>query len=208
MNSNKTQHPLRGFKRQEDFKLVSHEIAYNGYFKIEKYRFQHRLFQGGFSNIIQREIFERGQAAAVLPYDPTRDEVVLIEQFRIGALKDKQSPWLLEIVAGIIEDGETPEDLVMREAKEEAGVTLKNLTRICHFWVSPGGTTESVTLYCGEIDSSQAGGIHGLDEENEDIRVHILKFDEAYQMIQTGQINNPPAIIALQWLMLKRLQGQ
>ncbi len=192
-------------KRKElDVEIISHDIAFKGYFQIEKYQLRYKLFEGGWSDVITREVFERGQAAAVLPYDPIQDKVVLIEQFRVGALTDEKSPWLLEIVAGILNSKETHEQVAYRETQEEAGLDIIELTPITKYWVSPGGSTEGCALFCGKIDANKAGGIHGLDEESEDICVHVFDVQEAFDMVRRGIINNAPAIITLQWLELNK----
>ena len=179
-------------------------VCYEGFFRIERYRLRHRLFSGDWSRELTREVFERGHAAAVLPYDPVLDRVVLIEQFRIGALHAPGGPWLVEIVAGIIEAGETAEEVVRREAIEESGCCIHETVPICEYLVSPGGTSERISLFCGRVDASQAGGTHGLDEEEEDIRVVVLSADEAFAQMQAGVIQAAAPIIALQWLMLNR----
>lgn len=179
--------------------------CYRGFFRMEKYRLRHRLYNGQMSSEIERELFERGHAAAVLLYDPFRDEVVVLEQFRIGALEVEGGPWLLEIVAGMIEPGETAEAVIRRESEEEAGCTVGELEFICDYLVSPGGTSERIALYCGRVDASGVGGVHGLDEEDEDILVRAVPFDEAWQWLQTGQINSASPIIALQWLFMHRV---
>ena len=165
------------------------------------------MFSGGWSAEIQREFFERGHAAALLPYDVKNDRVVLLEQFRFGAMHTQQSPWLFELVAGIIEEGEMPEEVVKREALEEAGLTIKSCKFITNYLVSPGGTTEQIDLFIADVDSSLAGGIHGLEDEGEDIRVHVLPRETAYQWVIDGKINNAATIIALQWLELNRGNG-
>ena len=185
-----------------DFQVFDKSIVYSGFFKMEKYRLRHRLFSGEWSAEIQRECMERGHAVAVLPYDPIHDRVVLLEQFRIGALEHPGGPWLLEIVAGISGPQETKAEVARREAKEEANCELLDLIPILETLVSPGGTSESVALYCGRIDSADLGGVHGLDEEHEDIRVHVLPRGEAVAFLQSGRIKSAPAIIALQWLEL------
>ena len=159
-------------------------------------------FSGDWSHPLVRELFERGHAAAVLPYDPIRDEVVLIEQFRVGALNAPGGPWLMEIVAGIIEADETTEDVVKRESIEEADCIITDLIPLYNFLVSPGGTTESVALFCGRVDTIHAGGVHGASEEGEDIKVHVVAVDTALALLQAGKINSVSAIIALQWLSL------
>lgn len=175
---------------------------FKGYFQIDRYRLRHRKFDGGWSDEMTREIFERGHAAAVLLFDPERDAVVLIEQFRPGAYAAGVDPWLIEIVAGIIEEGETPEGVVRREAVEEAGCTVNDLHPIGTFLATPGGSSETVTLFCGRTDSRGAGGIHGLDHEHEDIRVLALSRQDALARLAAGGITNMPAVVALQWLAL------
>ena len=153
---------------------------------------------------ITRELFERGDADAVLLYDPVLDSVILVEQFRIGALNDADGSWLLEIVAGIFEPNESPEQVALREAEEEAGCVITQLHPICHYYVSPGGTSERHYLYCGIVDASNASGIHGLPHEGEDILVHSISLDTALAWIGTGRINSSAPIIALQWLALNK----
>ena len=184
--------------------IIDKSLRYKGFFEIVSYRFRHRLFAGGWSGEIQREVFERGQAVGVLPYDPAADAVVLIEQFRIGALVAGMAPWQTEIVAGIIEEGEEIEDVARRECEEEAGAAIGELIPICHYLVSPGGASESVQLYCGRVDSRGLGGLHGLADENEDIRVWVQSADDALAALDAGKIGNAVTIIALQWLALNR----
>ncbi len=195
------------FSRQ-DVKCLKTNTVFKGYFQVEELQLQFRCFDGGWSQTITREVFERGEAAAVLPYDPVTDQVVLIEQFRVGAFNDANSPWLLEVIAGIIEsDHEDPEQTLLREAKEEADLTLKHLAPICTYWVSPGGTTEQCHLYYAQVDATQAGGIHGAVDEGEDIRVVVCDAQEAIAAVASGRINNAATIIALQWLQVRRLSG-
>ena len=188
----------------EGVEIVECRTAYSGFFRLCSYRRRHRLFAGGWTPVISRELFERGHAAAVLPYDPDLDRVVLVEQFRIGALQAEGGPWLVECVAGMIEPGEAPEAVARREALEEAGCQLKDLEQIFEYLVSPGGTSECITLYCGRVDASDAGGIHGLAEEHEDIRVVPVSFAKAMEMLREGRINSAAPIIAMQWLAMNR----
>lgn len=188
----------------DDVEIVDCDTAYRGYFRIDRYKLRHRLFGGGWSEIVTREVFERGHAVAVLPYDPTSDTVVLIEQFRTGALAAGEKPWLVEIVAGIIEEGETPADVVRREAREEADLTIARLEAVTHCFLTPGGASETCRIYCGETSTTEAGGIHGMDHEHEDIRVSVHTLDAAGRMIADGRIRNAIAIVALQWLLLHR----
>jgi len=188
------------------FEILDQEIVYPGFFRMEKYRLKHTLYDGGWSEEISRELFVRGNCVAVLLYDPTADKLVLIEQFRAGAILNPDRAWLVEIVAGAIEAGETAEEVAYRESIEEAGCTIEQIKVINEFYTTPGGSSERITLFCGKIDSSQVGGIHGLDHEHEDILVRAVSFDEAYQMLLNGEIESAIPIIAIQWLALNKQQ--
>ncbi|TRN10849.1 ADP-ribose diphosphatase [Vibrio fluvialis] len=193
----------------EDVEIVSTETLFQGFFRMVKYRFKHRLFQGGWSQTIERGMFERGHAAALLPYDPQRDQVVMIEQIRVGAL-EHANPWQLEIVAGIIDRAESAEEVVRREAEEEAGISVNRTEKITSYYPSAGGCSEKLDVYVGEVDASLAHGVHGLDYEGEDIKVHVMSRRDAYQLVKEGRIENGASIIALQWLELNygQLQSQ
>ncbi|MBL5965616.1 ADP-ribose diphosphatase [Lelliottia amnigena] len=187
---------------KNDVEIIAREKLYSGFFSLELYRFRHRLFNGEMSGEVRREIFERGHAAVLLPFDPVRDEVVLIEQIRIAALDTSETPWLLEMVAGMIEEGETPEDVARREAEEEAGLKVGRTKPVLSYLASPGGATERSSILVGEVDATIAEGIHGLADENEDIRVHVVSREQAYQWVEEGKIDNAASVIALQWLQL------
>lgn len=189
---------------RDDIKVHKVEKLYQGFFTLNKYHVSHPLYEGGESNVITREVFERGHAAAVLMFDPKLDELVLIEQFRFPAFDTMQSPWLIEVVAGILEPEEDASDLCHREAQEEAGMTITKLTKACTFLPSPGACTESIELFIGEVNATKASGIHGLDYEAEDIKVLRVSLDEASTWLDTGRINNSTAIIAVQWLLLNK----
>lgn len=199
MKDNKTS-PVTFTKN--DVEIIARETLYTGFFSLVRYRFRHRLFNGGMSGEVQREIFERGHAAVLLPYDPVRDEVVLIEQIRIAAFDTSDTPWLLEMVAGMIEVGESDEEVARREADEEAGLAVGRVKRMLSYLASPGGTSERTAVLVGEVDATQASGIHGLVDENEDIRVHVVSREQAYQWVEEGTIDNAASVIALQWLQL------
>jgi len=188
--------------------ILEKMTCYQGFFRLVRYQLQHSLFAGGWSKTLFREVLERGHAAAVLPYDPILDQVVMIEQFRPGALDGAseyaQNAWLWEIVAGILEPGESPAEVVTREAVEETGCPVSDLIYLCNFFVSPGSSTETTALFCGRVDATKASGIHGMATENEDIKVHLITFEEAMQGLQDGKIRFAPAIIALQWLALHK----
>ncbi len=186
------------------WKLSNHSTLFQKYFRLDEYSLSHELYRGGFSSEFTREIFERGSAVALLPYDPKCGKVVLIEQFRVGAIHAKTSPWLIECIAGIVEAGETEDQVAIRESHEEAGCEISQLHHISRYYVSPGGSTEECTLYCGIVDSTGVGGIHGLAEENEDIRVEVVDADTAYQWVRDGVIKSSATIIALQWLEINQ----
>lgn len=189
---------------ERNWELVAREVAYEGFFRLVRYRVRHTLFEGGWSGELQREVFERGHAAAVLPYDPERDRVALVEQFRVGALEAPGGPWLLELVAGIVEAGETAAEVVRREALEEAGCAVTEVERICEYLVSPGGTTERTTLFVGRADLGEVSGVHGRADEHEDILVHVVDAATAIAMADDGRVNNAMGQIGLQWLARHR----
>ena len=126
---------------KNDVEIIARETVYRGFFSLDVYRFRHRLFNGEMSGEVRREIFERGHAAVLLPFDQVRDEVVLIEQIRIAAYDTSETPWLLEMVAGMIEEGESVENVARREAIEEAGLIVKRSQPVLSFLASPGGTS-------------------------------------------------------------------
>ncbi len=188
----------------DDVKIIRKDTAFKGYFQVDRWVVRHRTFAGGWTGDVMREVFERGHAVVVLLYDPDRDQVAMIEQFRIGALAAGWYPWLMECVAGIIEDGEHPDDVARRETAEEAGAAPSDMIEVGAYLVTAGGSSETCRLYCARIDASTISGLHGLASENEDIRVFTLPTDDAYAMVKDGRINNAMAVLALQWLMLER----
>lgn len=187
-----------------DVEIVENENLYQGFLGINRFHIRHSLFAGGISPVIVRERVESFQAASILLYDPHLDLVVMIEQFRIGAIDDPGGAWILEVIGGVIEKGETPEQVARREAVEEAGCPVGRLEPICDFMVSPGFSTERIFLFCGEVDASSAGGIHGLAQEGEDIRVEVLPSEELIGELYGGRINCTSAIIAVQWFVMNR----
>lgn len=191
---------------EKQFTIVNETTPYKGFFSLKKVDVKHTLYQGGWSPVLTRELFHRGNCVAVLLYDPKRDEVVMIEQFRVGAMQIGDKAWLLEIVAGAIEQGETAEAVAYRESIEEANCEIQELIKINDFFTSPGGTSELLTLYCGKVDSESAGGFHGLDHEDEDIAVTAMSFDQVYQKLLDGEILSAIPIIAIQWLFINRQQ--
>ena len=178
---------------------------YDGFFKIDTLRLSHDLFSGQHSSPLTRELMVRGDAVAVLPYDPLTDRVVLIEQFRVGALDHSENPWLIELIAGMMDkQGEDPQTVTRREALEEANLTLGTVIPICSYYPSPGSTNERIHLFIAGCDSRSAGGLHGLASEHEDIQSHVWDFNDALAAMSTGRINNAASIIALQWLALNK----
>ncbi len=187
-----------------EYEILEQQRAFNGFLTVNRYRLRHRLFAGGWGEEIVRERVEPLRAASVLLYDPQRDEVVLIEQFRIGALESRPHAWVLEIIGGHIGKGESPEAVARRESQEEAGCTVLELLPICEFLVTPGTSGERIYLFCGRVDASNASGIHGLMDEGEDIRGEVMSADKAIGELYNGRINSTTGIIALQWLALNR----
>ncbi|XQW84183.1 ADP-ribose diphosphatase [Thalassotalea piscium] len=198
----KTQKLLR--YTDADVQLTAKKTLYNGFFKLDQYQVSHRLFNGDMGPLLTREIFERGDAVVIMPYDPTSDSVVMIEQFRPGAIRENDSPWLLEFVAGMFSVDESPLDVAIREAKEEADLDLlaENITPVLKYLSSPGGMTEQIHLFMGIVDATGVSGVHGLAEENEDILVHVLTREQAMALLNQGKITNAATIIGLQWLQL------
>ncbi len=187
-----------------DVEIVRREEMYKRFFRVDKIFLRHKLFDGNWSKEIGRELFLRGEAVAVVLYDPIRDLIGMVEQFRVGALNEANGPWCYEVVAGMLETGESPEEVAFRELKEEANIEPYALEYICNYLSSPGGSDEKLYLYCGLCDLSQAGGIYGLPEEGEDIRVHVFKSDEVFAGLYNGMFNNAAALICLQWLQINR----
>lgn len=188
----------------KDVERIEDQPLYSGFFDLEKRRLRHRQFNGDWSETIDREVHVRRNAVGVLLYDPIRDTVVLVEQIRAGALDDSASPWKLEPVAGLVETGEAPADVARREAQEEAGCEIGELIELHRYYPSPGACTEQVTLFCGLIDSTGVGGIHGVEHEHEDILVHVMSFPEAWDRLMAGQLDNAMALIGFHWLARER----
>lgn len=188
----------------DDYEITQRDVLYKGIFQLIRYHIKQKTFEGKWIGPYTREVFERKSAVAVLPYDPVLDRVVLIEQFRAGAITNPESPWLIEIVAGLLDKGDGPKETAIREANEEAGCKMTDIYPICEYFVSPGGSNEYLNLFCGRVDASDIDGVHGLANEHEDIRAFTVSLDDALKMIQEGSIKTPPAIIALFWLQLNR----
>lgn len=195
---------------QKDIEILNETVLYDGFFQLKKIEFRHKLFAGGVSGVVTRELLVKGAASAVIAYDPAKDAVVLVEQVRIGAYDpdSTKSPWLLELIAGMVDEGETPENVALRESQEEAGLEIAHLQHALSVWDSPGGVIERIHLFAGKVDSSLAQGLHGLADEHEDIKVHVVSRETAYQWVEQGIIDNGIAVMGLQWLQLHYLDLQ
>ncbi|MBU2887655.1 NUDIX domain-containing protein [Gilvimarinus agarilyticus] len=188
-----------------DVDVIERKTLYRGFYYAEKVTLRHRLFRDNqWCEPLTRELIHHKQAVGVLLYDPALDQVALVEQFRIGAMAEATGPWLLEVVAGMVEAGETPQEVARRELVEEAGIEQVELHYIGNYLATPGGCDEKLYLYCGLCDLSGGGGLFGLAEENEDIKMHVLAADEVFAQLYTGRWNNPAALITLQWLQYNR----
>jgi ADP-ribose pyrophosphatase len=185
--------------------FLAQSVEFDGFFRLTRHRLRHALYGGGWSAEIEREVFERGPCAAALLYDPERDAIVLVEQFRLPAHLAGFAAWQLEVVAGILEPGEDARALVARETREEAGLHIRGEPLPIHrFMASPGGSTESIELFCARVDSRDAAGVHGLPEEGEDIKVVVLSFAEAMAKLERGEIESAYLLVALYWLARHR----
>ena len=187
---------------QEDYRVESKETLFQGFFRITRTVVTHRLFGGGWSAPLKRELFQRGDAVGVLLYDPNNHLIGLVEQFRIGAQRDRFGPWQYEVVAGMIDVGQTASEVALRECHEEAGLAVQELVPICDYLVSAGGTDEKMHLYCGLVDLRDRAGIFGLDTEGEDILLQVWTYDEVMQAQSEGLLNSAAVTIALLWLQL------
>lgn len=197
-----TSKPFSSHFTAADVEILHKEALYQGFFRMEKQGLRHRLFEGGWSEPIEREVFLRGNAVAAVMYDPKHRLIGLVEQFRIGALENNTGPWLLEVVAGMIDKNETPQQVVERELVEEAGFTPEKTHFICDYYSSPGGTTERLSLFCAVGDLSHISGIYGLEEEGEDIKVHTFDEKTVFEQLYSGRFNNAATLICLQWLLI------
>lgn len=191
-------------RNSREWNIASRETVHQRFYQIDSVEFSHDLHAGGSSGVIERELFVRGNVVGVIPYDPATDSVALVEQFRIGAMHQSPDPWLMEIIAGMIDTDETPEQVAIREAQEEAGLHISELHLVSQYLASPGASTEEVFLFYAEVDLSQAGGHFGLEEEDEDICVTVVSAEKAFAMMDERVIKNALSIIGLQWLRMKR----
>ena len=190
--------------QREDVEITGEETIAEGFFRYIKTFFKHRLFEGGWSHTHKREVLVKTEAAAAVLYDPWHDTIGLIEQFRIGALESEYGPWCLEVVAGMMEPGESAEELITREIFEEAGIIGPELIAITSYYSTPGCSNEKLHVFCGLCDLSDAGGIHGEKNEGEDIMLHILPAEEVFDTMLNSRMNNAATLVCLQWLQINR----
>ena len=193
----------------DDIDIQQTETVFHGFFRVLRYRLRHKLFNGAWGEPIARELFARGDSVGVLLYDPERDCVALVQQFRIGCLDNAQGAWMWEVVAGMVKPGEQCTDVAVREVQEETGLAISTtqLRPICRYYSSPGGSDERLQLFCA-LRALPDGieGVHGLAEEGEDIRIQCFSTKQALAALATGQINNAATVIALQWLQIHRCE--
>lgn len=188
---------------RDDVEILERKALFQGFFRLDRLRLRHRLFEGGWGPELSRELFVRSEAVAVLPWDRQREEVLLVEQFRVGALDFRDNPWCLELIAGIADKpGESPQSLARREAGEEAGIQLDELITLPSYLPSPGGSNERMRLFLAPTDLAAAGGIHGHPDEGEDIRVVRVPVADLPGLMADGTLDNAPALIAIHWLLL------
>jgi ADP-ribose pyrophosphatase len=188
-----------------DAEIVQTSMVSGRFLRIDTLRFRHRLFSGEWSAERSYDVLRRGQAVAIVLYDPDRDRVVLVEQFRLPALLAGSSPWQLEVVAGLIDTDETPQAVAIRETREETGLALIGEPILIQRYLSSSGNSdERVVLFCARVDSNAAAGVHGLPEEHEDIRVVVKTLAEIEALIDAGAIESSHTVIGLYWLLRHR----
>ena len=184
---------------KDDVTTLGRESLYQGFFNTVRYRLRHALFQGGESAPISREVMLKGQAVAVLPWDPRTERIALVEQFRAGAwAAGDEHPWLLEVVAGMCDQpGEAPEAVARRELAEEAGLVATKLDYLFTYYPSPGGSDERIALFIAEVDLSAVGEFYGAEDEHEDIRLHCFSRHEIPTLEASGRVNNAGTLLSL-----------
>lgn len=187
---------------KDDVEILSQEDLYKNYFRVEKVVFRHQRFAGGVSEPVTREVFMTRGAVSVLLYDPALDALVFVEQFRIGALASQRSPWQLEMVAGMLDKALPPAEIARREAMEEAGCRVEDLHFVGRFFTTPGCCNELFHVYAAKVDASGLAAHGGLPEEHEDISIHVVPRQTAFDWLDAGHIENAMTVLALQWLRI------
>jgi ADP-ribose pyrophosphatase len=184
--------------------VIAREVCFDGFLRVARYCLRHSLFAGGWSGVLHRERVEPMHAAAAVLYDPQSDQVVMVEQFRIGALELGAAAWTLEPVGGVVHPGEDPAQVVRLEAMEEVGCAIADLVPIGTVQVSPGIAAQRLDLFCGRVNAADRAGVFGLADEGEETRVTVLDLRQALAGLFAGGLDNAAAIISLQWLALNR----
>ena len=184
-----------------DVEIQSREYAFKGFVQVEKVSLRHRLFnQTEYTTTIQRELIRRKEAAGVLIYNDQQQKFALIEQFRVGAIDDDVSPWQLEIIAGVLDGDESPESCIRRESVEESGCELNQIRHLFSFYPSAGACDEIFHLYVAQAALPAEGGVFGMPDESENIKLHIIDYSDLCILLQSNRLKNAPVIMALQWL--------
>jgi len=189
------------------YKIINKKNLYSGFFSLNKYEFIHEKHNGEWTSAVEREVFSGAHVSTLLPYDPIKKEIILIQQFRAGVLSRYDENYLFEIVAGIIDEGENPEQTAIRECFEETGCEVKKIYPIQSYFPAPGSSESYYHLYLGEIQAFDGERIKGLEKENEDILVKSFKIDEVRQMLKEKKITNGLTLVALQWFFLEHYKG-
>jgi len=185
-----------------NFTIFKKINLFDGFFKMNEVTLNYKKFDGTWSNKIKRELFGGAQVSAVLPYDPKKKEIVLIKQFRPGTISKNVNNYLDEIVAGIIDSGESPKEAAIRECLEETGCSIKKITPMLEYFPAPGSSESFYYLFLGEVDAPNETRIKGIETENEDIFVKSYKFNEVKNKLNNREFLNGLTILALQWFFL------
>jgi ADP-ribose pyrophosphatase len=188
----------------DDVHIKAQNTPYKGYASVKEFHLSHKKFDGGMSPEITRELFVSGDAVVVIPFDPDAQTILLIEQFRVAPLHRGNNPWVIEGIAGRIDEGETPHEVASREALEEAGCVIEDLEEIGGYFQSPGIFAEHITYFCAKADLSNCGGVYGLEEEAEDIRAFVVPLDLAIEALDNGEIETVPTALCLHWMARHR----